>query len=336
MKRPSHRLLVASLVVAGITAMTAGSASAAQPPVGLGSATSFAVLGGSTVTNTGPSVITGDLGASPGSAVIGFPPGIDNGVIHAADAVANLAQVDLTNAYNDAAGRIPVTSAPADLSGQVLVAGVYGGPTLGLTGTVTLDAQGDPNAVFVFQAASTLITASNSVVSLVNGADPCNVYWQVGSSATLGTTSTFVGTVMALTSITATTAATVQGRLLARNGAVTLDSNVITAPTCAVLPPTTTTTTTAPTTTAAPSTTVDIGATTTSPGGAATSSTPGSGVTTSIPPETTTPTPATPPAITLPVTGSATGKTAWIGTLVLLVGLGTLVAVPRIPRRRRR
>ena len=237
------RLCAAGAVVAGLTAVLVGTASAAQPPVGLGSATSFAVLAGSTVTNTGPTVITGDLGVSPGSAVTGFPPGIDNGVMHIADAVAGLAQVDVTDAYNDAAGRIPVTAVPADLAGMVLVAGVYGGPTLGLTGTVTLDAQGDPNAVFVFQSASTLITASSSVVALVTGAHPCNVYWQVGSSATLGTGSTFVGTTMALTSIAAQTGATVQGRLLARNGAVTLDSNVITAPNCAVVPPTTTTTT---------------------------------------------------------------------------------------------
>jgi LPXTG-motif cell wall-anchored protein len=146
----------------------------------------------------------------------------------------------------------------------------YTGATLGLTGTVTLDAQGDPNAVFIFQAASTLITASSSVVALTNGADACNVYWQVGSSATLGTTSTFVGTVLALTSVTATTSATINGQLLARNGAVTLDSNVITNSACGTSTSTTTTTTTqAPTTTtqaptattaaAVPSTTVAAG-----------------------------------------------------------------------------
>ncbi|MCU1503203.1 MAG: hypothetical protein JWM12_2557 [Ilumatobacteraceae bacterium] len=312
------RLLVSGVAVAGVSMIGVGSAGAAQPPVGLGAATSFAVLAGQTVTNTGPSVITGDLGVSPGSAVTGFPPGLVNGVIHVADAVANLAQTDLTDSYNDAAGRIPVTSVGADLSGMVLVAGVYGGPTLGLTGTVTLDAQGDPNAVFVFQSASTLITASSSVVSFINGADPCNVYWQVGSSATLGTGSTFVGTIMALTSISAETAATITGRLLARNGAVTLDSNVITAPGCAVLAPTTTTTA-APTTTAAATTVPDTG--------------PASTVAV---PTTTPPVPASQPTrITLPVTGSRTGEVATAGAAVLVAGVLTLIVLARMPRRRR-
>jgi hypothetical protein len=250
-------LFIAVIVGATSTFVGGNPAAAQQAPVGLGTAASFAVLAGTTVTNTGPSVISGDVGVSPGTAVVGFPPGIvNNGTIHAADAVAAQAQADVTTAYNDAAGRSTTTTVTADLAGQTLVSGVYTGATLGLTGTVTLDAQGDPNAVFIFQAASTLITASSSVVALTNGADACNVYWQVGSSATLGTTSTFVGTVLALTSITATTSATINGRLLARNGAVTLDSNVITNSACGTST-STTTTTQAPTTTAAavPSTT---------------------------------------------------------------------------------
>ncbi len=152
-----------AFVVAGTVGLLVGTgtAVAAQGPVGLGTASSFAVLAGSTVTNTGPSVISGDVGVSPGTAVIGFPPGtVTNGTIHAADAVAAQAQADTTTAYNDAAGRTPSTPVTADLGGQTLVAGVYSGPTLGLTGTLTLNAQGDPNAVFVFQAASTLITAT--------------------------------------------------------------------------------------------------------------------------------------------------------------------------------
>jgi hypothetical protein len=156
--------------------------------------------------------------------------------------------------------------------------------TLGLTGTLTLDAQGDPNAVFIFQVGSALTTASVSTVSLINGASPCNVYWQIGSSATLGTNSVFVGTVMALTSISATTGTTIQGRLLARNGSVTLDTNTITRPNCA--PPTTTTTTTAPggSTTTVPgggsTTSVPGGGSTTVPGGGSTTSVPGGGSTT--------------------------------------------------------
>jgi len=237
---------LASVGLVGTTASAVGA------PVGLGTAASFAVIAGTTVTNTGPSVISGDVGVSPGTAVVGFPPGIvNNGTIHTADAVALQAQADVTTAYNDAAGRSTTATVTADLGGQTLVSGVYTGATLGLTGTVTLDGQGDPNAVFVFQTASTLITASASVVALTNGANPCNVFWQVASSATLGTNSVFVGTVLALTSVTAATTASVNGRLLARNAEVTLDSNTITN-SCATTAPTPTTTTTAASTTTTP------------------------------------------------------------------------------------
>ncbi|WP_406271461.1 ice-binding family protein [Nocardia sp. NBC_00881] len=201
-------------------------------PIDLATASSFAVLAGATVTNTGASVVTGDLGLSPGSAVTGFPPGtVINGAQHVADAVAVQAQTDLTTAYNDAAGGTPAIGVPADIGGLTLVSGVYNtAAAMGLTGTVTLDAQGNPNAVFIFQAGSTLITATNSTVSLINGASPSNVLWQVGSSATLGTNTTFAGTILALTSITVQTGTTVSGRALARNGAVTLDTNTITVP----------------------------------------------------------------------------------------------------------
>jgi hypothetical protein len=224
-------LAVASLVA---VALFASNALAAQPPVGLGTADSFAVLAGQTVTNTGPTSINGDLGVMPGSAIPGFPPGKVNGAIHAADAVALKAQSDLTTAFNDAARRTPPALLSADLSGLTLTAGVYRAPgALGLTGALTLDAQGDPNAVFVFQAASTLITASASHVNLINGAQPCNVFWQVGSSATFGTTSAFVGNVMALTSISLNNGVTLQGRAMARNGSVTLINDTITAARCA-------------------------------------------------------------------------------------------------------
>ncbi len=243
-------LAVAALVA---LALLATDALAAQAPVGLGTADSFAVLAGSTVTNSGPSTVNGDLGVSPGLAVTGFPPGTVNGTIHAGDAVATQAQSDLTTAYNDAAGRTPPVSVPADLGGLTLTAGVYNNPTsLGLTGTLTLDAQGDPNAVFVFQAGSTLITASGSHVNLINGAQPCNVYWQVGSSATLGTSSVFTGNILALTSISVNDGVTVAGRALARNGAVTLINDTITAAHCA--PPATPPPTTPPPATPPPST----------------------------------------------------------------------------------
>jgi len=211
--------------------------------VNLGSTLStFSVLGGSTVTNTGPTVITGNLGVSPGSAVTGFPPGVvTGGSIHAADATAAQAQAELTTAYNTAAG----TPCNADLTGQnlgglVLTPGVYCFATsAALTGTLTLNMLNDPNSVFLFKIGSTLTTASGSNVVLANsGGATCatNLNWQVGSSATFGTGSTFKGNVLALTSITTTTGSNVGGRLLARNGAVTLDSNTVSL--CnAVVPP---------------------------------------------------------------------------------------------------
>jgi hypothetical protein len=227
------------LVLALLVALALASSAQAQAPVSLGTAANFAVLGASTVTNTGPSVITGDLGVSPGTAVTGFPPGTVNGTIHAADAVAAQAQSALTAAYIDTAGRAcQVALTGQDLGGLTLTHNVHCFTSSAqLTGTLTLDAQGDPNAVFIFQIVSTLTTASGSRVNLINGAQSCNVFWQVGSSATLGTTTTFRGNILALTSITATTGATVDGRLLARNGAVTLDSNTVTRAQCAAPPP---------------------------------------------------------------------------------------------------
>jgi uncharacterized membrane protein YgcG len=252
---PRKLLPASALALAIALALPAGPAHAAQAAVGLGNATPYAVLAGTTVTNTGPSAIAGSVGVAPGSAVVGFPPGqVSNGTIHNADAEALSAQDDLTTAYNDAAGRGPVVDqTDQNLGGQTLVPGVYTAATsMNLTGTVTLDGLGDPAAVFIFQAGSTLLAASSSRVALIGAAQPCNVFWQVGSSATIGTDSVFVGTVMALTDITLQTRATVQGRMLARNGQVSLDTNVITRPTCATTPPGTTP---SPTATATPSST---------------------------------------------------------------------------------
>lgn len=222
-------------------------AMAQQAPVGLGTADSFAVLAGEGVTNTGPTVVNGDLGTWSNPAVTGFPPGTVNGAIHAGDAVAQQAQSDLTTAYNDAAGRTPVTTIGTELGGQNLTPGVYNSEsgTFEINGTLTLDAQGDPDGVFIFQMASTLITASSSNVSLLGDAQACNVFWQVGISATLGTNSTFRGNILALTSIEVLTGVTVDGRVLARNASVTLDDDVITRATCAAPTPTPTATPTA-------------------------------------------------------------------------------------------
>jgi len=206
---------------------------AAQLPVNLNTASTFTVLAGSTVTNTGPTIVNGNVGLSPGSAVTGFPPGTTGGTIHIADGVASLAQATLTAGYIDAAGRTGGTSVAGDLVGQTLTTGVYTSTSsLANSGALTLDAQGDSAAVFIFQIASTLTTGSGSQIVLANGAKACNVFWQVGSSATLGTNSVFKGNIMALTSITITTGVNLEGRALARNGAVTLDSDVITGCTC--------------------------------------------------------------------------------------------------------
>lgn len=233
-------------------------AHAAEAPVELGTAGSFAVLAGQSVTNTGSSVVTGDIGVAPGTSVTGVPPLVQTGgALHVADAVANQAQVDLTTAYNSAAGRSTVTDVTGrDLGGLTLTSGVVEHTSaMQLTGTVTLDAQGDPGAVFIFKAGSTLITAPSSTVSLINGASPCNVFWQVGSSTTIDTNTAFVGTVMSLTSATLATGASLQGRVLARNGSVTLDTNVITSPTCAapVTPTATPTPSPSPSSTTPPS-----------------------------------------------------------------------------------
>ncbi len=193
----------------------------------------FAVLAGSTVTNTGSTTVSGDVGVSPGTAVTGFPPGLASGAIHLADSAAAEAQTALTAGYLDAAGRTGGTSVSGDLVGRTLTSGVYTSTSsLAESGDLTLDAQGNPDAVFIFQIASTLTTGSGSHIILANGAIACNVFWQVGSSATLGTYSVFNGNILALSSITITSGVNMNGRALARNGAVTLDTDVITGCTC--------------------------------------------------------------------------------------------------------
>jgi hypothetical protein len=209
---------------------------AALTTASLGTAQTFSVLAGTTVTNAGPTTLSGDLGVGPGSALVGFPPGqvLAPGTTHAGDGVSQQAQSDLTAAYLAAAGA-PCTSNKTgiDLGGLTLSPGVYCfTSTAGLTGALTLDAGGNPDAVFVFQITSALTTASASSVRVINGGNPCNVFWQVGSSATLGSGSAFAGNLLVLTSVAVATGASLSGRVLVRNGTVTLDTNQISSGLC--------------------------------------------------------------------------------------------------------
>ena len=200
------------------------------PPVNLSDAT--LVLAHETVTNTGGSFVFGDLALSPGTAVTGFPPGVVSGTQNVANTAAANEQLALTAEYNHLAGLAATATVAGDIGGQTLTPGVYKSTSTLLvqTADLTLDAQGDPNAVFVFQVASALTVANSRQILLTGGAKARNVFWQVGSSATLGTGASFKGTICAQVSITAQTGAVIEGRLLARTGAVSLDTNILAAP----------------------------------------------------------------------------------------------------------
>ena len=283
---------LAILLSAGLFATTVGAANATATTVPLGTTESFVVLAGSGVTNTGPTTLNGDIGTYPTKTITGTSTLTVTGTNHGGDGVTQNAKNDLVTAYNTAAGEGPRTAVSTLGAGQTLKPGVYNSASsLLLNGALTLDGEGNPDAVFVFQVGSALTTGSASVVNLTNGAQSCNIFWQIGSSATLGTGSFFRGTIFALTSITVTTGTTIEGRVLARNGAVTLDTDTITKPTCKTTPPTTTTTAGGPTTT----TTAGSTTTTTPGGGSTTTTTPGSGSTTTTTPGTGTPTTTTKP-----------------------------------------
>lgn len=230
--RPSIAVVAIVLVSSFVFAQV----SFAAPTVSLGTANSFAILGASTVTSTGSSTVTGDLGLSPGTSVTGFPPATLTGVLHVANASSLQAKNDLSTAYTTLSGEASTAVISSELGGTTRTPGVYDSASgnFAITGTLTLDAQGDSNAVFVFRTSSTLITAGASNIVLANGAQACNVFWLVGSSATLGASSQLKGSILASVSITLTTGASLEGRALARTGAVTLDGNVVIVPSCAV------------------------------------------------------------------------------------------------------
>jgi hypothetical protein len=249
----------------------------------LGSAETFGVLGASTVTNTGASIISGDVGVSPGSAITGFPPGIvKNGAIHAADGPATQAHADFATAYGEFAG---LASPPAnnltdqDLGGMTLTPGVYRFNVAATSnGELTFDAQGDSSARFVIQIGTTLITSSASSVLLINGADARNIYFQLGTAATLGSGSSFIGNILAGSSISAVGGVTVTGRLMALTAAVTLDTNMVTSPGPSATPTPTPTATATATATASATGTPTATATATVTGTPVPSATPTPGV----------------------------------------------------------
>ena len=234
----ASRRILTGLTLAVAVMAARYDATAIQTPVPLGSASTFGVLAATTVTTIPTTTVNGALGVSPGNTVTGSP--VVNGTVYTnTPGLAATAQDDLTIAYNDAAGRtIGAITAAGNLGGQTLTPGLYTSATsLEISsGDLTLDAQGDANAVFIFQMATTLVTTVGRQVILSGGAQAANIYWQVGSSATIGGSSVFKGNILAYTSIAMNTGATLQGRALARNGEVSLDANTITIPNTVTTP----------------------------------------------------------------------------------------------------
>lgn len=344
------RTVLAGLAVGLVTGATTGAwtvtglMAAATAPT-LGAAQSFAVLGGSTVTNTGPSTVNGNVGVAPGSAITGFPPGTvtGGGSVHNADAQAQQAQNAVTTAYNALTSQACDSDLTGqDLGGKTLTPGVYCfSSSAQLTGPVTLNAQGSADAVWVFKTGSTLTTASGSSVLLTNGGSACNVFWQIGSSATLGTNTSFAGNILALTSITLTTGADVTGRALARNGAVTMDTNDISIPSCvtaatATATPTASATITATGTAAAatgtPTASNTPGVTVTASGATASPTPPGPSATGTLAAATATTT-AQPSASTTAVPSPATPVITTVagGTVPTATPSASSVGVPTVP-----
>jgi hypothetical protein len=319
-RRAGAGMSAAAILVAVSWVLTGSSSAANGPTVQLGTAAEYSVLAHSTVTNDGLSVLDQNLGLAPGTSVTGFPPGLltPPAVQNVANGAALQAKADLDAAYVDAAGRDVDATTTADLGGLLLQAGVYAGPdhgALAITGPLVLDGAGDPTSVFIFQTDSSLTTAVGSTVSLINGAQACNVFWQVGSAATLNSDSVFVGNILALASVDVSTNVTIEGRALARTGAVTLLGDVFTEPDCDTDAGTTTTEDAGSTTTTedvgSTTTTEDTGTTTTTEAPATTTTTeaPATTTTTEAPATTTTVATAGPTSTTTEAAAGTTSTT---------------------------
>jgi len=290
-----------TLAAGSLLSFTVPAEAAIVPTVPLATSADFAVLGASAVSNSGVTTMDRSVGIWPGVLITGAPLVIPPGTTEPGTAAAQQAQVDLGIAYGDAAGRIVDTTIGSELGGQTFTGGVFATlakDPLSLNGTVILDGADNPNSVFIFQTDTTFISGSNSTVTLINGAQECNVFWQVGSSATLGSDSTIAGSVLAHDSITVNSGVTVHGRVLANGAAVTLDTDTFIAPTCDLTPPDSTTTTTTLPVTTTTSTTVPVTTTTS----------------TTLPVTTTTTTTAVPVSTTTTNVALVTTTTALSGT----------------------
>jgi hypothetical protein len=325
-KSASLRLGLSVFTVGVLTLAFGASPAWSATAPNLGTAAAASVVAGSAVTNNGSSTLSGNLDLYPGTAVTGFPPGVVGGTQNIGGPTggpANVAANDVTSAYLQVKAAPTTAVMNTDLGGQSLTPGVYSASSgMSLTGTLTL--VGDASSVFIFQAVSTLITAPGSRVVLSGGVQACNVDWQVGSSATIGTTTSFVGNILALASISMNTGATLEGRALAQTGAVTLDDNTITSPTCNVSSPTTTTT-------AGTTTTTAVGTTTTSGVGTATTTTTTTSTGTKSSPSKTTTTlsgigantsTTAPPLVGAPITGGGPLRPGSPWPIVGLVAMG--------------
>jgi hypothetical protein len=321
-RRMGAVFVVFSMATSGLLMFGEPASAAIVSTVELGTSENFSVLAGSAVTNTGTSAFFYSVGVWPAETITGVtdPMVGPSGTIEAGTTVAEDAQADLTSAYEAAADRpINVTLPTGELGGLVLIGGVYAAPAkaaLGLTGNLILDGGGNPASVFIFQTDFALNTAASSNILLINGALECNVFWQVGASATLGASSTFVGNILAQTAITVGASVDFHGRALARDAAVTLDADTFHEPTCTTVEPTTTTTEAATTTTTEPTTTTSLSdSTTTTTAPPATTTTTEAATTTTTEPTTTTSlsdsttTTTTPPATTTTQLGAVTVTT---------------------------